>query len=186
MMLRKILTTLFCLVGTHAFAYMPAGDIDVRMQDGAVCFALPDEEFGFFSRENVYRGYDVSVDSGERYHEIWGYYLNQGVVLKKKDCLVYGVLPENAVTDYDRGAGGEAVAPPLKFNTIYSVRFMGMGRYDMAFCLIKSATGEITVRQEKKTKDLGEDCRTDPNYPDQTKKTTYPINKPEQENKQKQ
>jgi hypothetical protein len=161
---------------------MPAGDIDVRMQDGAVCFALPDEEFGFFSRKKVYRGYDVSVASSERYHEIWGYYLNQGVVLKKKDCLVYGVLPENAVTDYDRGAGGEAVAPPLKFNTIYFVRFLGMGRYDMGFCLIRSTTGEIVLQQGKQIEN--ENCHLEPDHPNQKKKTTYPTNKPEQENKQ--
>jgi hypothetical protein len=186
-MLRKILTTLLCLGCTHAFAYMPAGDIDVRMQEGSVCFALSDEEFGFFSRERIYRGYNVSVANGERYLKVWGYFfLNQDAVLKKGDCLVYGVLPENAVTDYDRGAGGEAVAPPLKFNTIYSVGFMGMGRYEMDFCLIKRTTGEIVLRQGRKIGDLGEDCHPDPNYPDQTKKTTYPINKPEQENKQNQ
>jgi hypothetical protein len=174
-MLRKILITLLCLGCTHAFAYVPTGDIDVRMQDGTVCFALPDEEFGFFSRENVYRGYVVSVSVGDGVAaKIWGYYLlNQGVVLKKEDCLGYGVLPENAVTDYDRGVGGQAVAPPLKFNTIYSVRFRGIGRYNMAFCLIKSATGEIVVRQGEKRKDFGEDCHHDPDHPNQVKKITY-------------
>jgi hypothetical protein len=173
-MLRKILIPLFCLGCSHAFAYIPAGDIDVRMQDGAVCFALPDEEFGFFSRKNVYTGYDVSVFVNEGDDaEVWGYSLNQGAVLKKEDCLVYGVLPENAVTDYDRGAGGQAVAPPLKFNTIYSVRFFGIGLYDMNFCLMKRATGEVVLRQERKIKDFGDDCHPDPDYPHQ-KEITYP------------
>jgi hypothetical protein len=144
------------------------------MQDGAVCFALPDEEFGFFSRKNVYTGYDVSVSVGKEYSEVWGYSLNQGVVLKKEDCLVYGVLPENAVTDYDRGAGGQAVAPSLKFNTIYFVRFFGIGRYEMNFCLIKRATGEVVLRQERKIKDFGDDCHPNPDYPHQKKKITYP------------
>jgi hypothetical protein len=174
-MLRKILITLLCLGCTHAFAYMPGGDIDVRVQDGAVCFALPDEEFGFFSRKNVYTGYDVSVSVSEGYAaaEVWGYYYpNQRVVLKKEDCLVYGVLPENAVTDYDRGAGGQAVAPPLKFNTIYFVRFLSMGNYSMGFCLIKSATGEIVLQQGEQMKD--ENCHPDPDYPHQKKKITYP------------
>jgi hypothetical protein len=116
----RLLTTLLCFGCSHAFAYMPGGYVDVRMQDGTVCFTFPDKEFGFFSRKNVYTGYDVSVSIGDGYAaEVWGYSLKQGVVLKKEDCLVYGVLPENAVTiDYDRDAGGTSVAPPLKFNTI--------------------------------------------------------------------
>jgi hypothetical protein len=176
-MLRKILTTLLCFGCSHAFAYMPGGYVDVRLQDGAVCFALPDKEFGFFSRKKVYTGYVVSVyvDEGET-AEVWGYYyLNQRLVFKKEDCLVYGVLPENAVTvDYDRGAEGKAVAPSLKFNTIYSVRFLDMGRYDIDFCLMKRATGEVVLRQERKIQDFGDDCHPDPDYPHQKKKITYP------------
>jgi hypothetical protein len=182
-MLRRISIALLASTGFLFLACSSQKEAEIRIQDGKVCFTVPDEEFGFFTQELDYNGYVVSAlaDDGNSHAIVWRYFLEKGTI-KKGECLVYGAFPKNATRGaVPKNIGPEFAqfvrdesssptpAPPLKLNTAYSVSLGVDGEsYNANFCLINDDTGKVFLWNKEKNGTWEESCHPDPDYPTPT------------------